>query len=621
MQNKTKRLSVLLGLALGAPAVVAPVVMPSHAPAALAQDTAEYPDVPQNHWAYDAINKLSQAGIIEGMPNGTYMGNKPMTRYEFAVAIARILDKIGGGQGVKGDTGAQGPQGERGPAGPAGSAANVDLSQYVKRQELTDAINALRNEFAPELKALGVRVDDLDKRVTDLENRLAKPPKLTITPSLLFRAGSANYISQDYPRDGLAVGNPGWFGNTPGSQYFSNGDYHQFSYLDFSLRLADRVSDNVTLNAELRSLSGTAEDPWAGEGNAFFGLDDNNSNSSFGGFYLRQANAAVDLNNLKLIIGRQHTKVAQGLLYDNDLIPTDQIQGLFSLGPVNIDAFIGSASNNSALGSGQGYFTTGAAGFIGGNSYSEGSGSGATVGFPSLYNNIFLGQAPDTYLEDSESLVRGSLDLFKISGKPVQLGASYLFNGVADQKGWGADLTVPLFNRNVGVEYVSQKNYANGNDSNGSAYNISVPVLRTKSVDLTVAYGKASDDFEYFLSSAANPYERTWGEAVFDRPLALGAPLINGNGVYGAQIMAAKKVWDVNATLRFIKKLPINLRWYNAKGSDVLGNSTDLGNVWSIGTNYQLAQGLDLELKYGQYNPKGDVDSIKYFRIGANVGF
>ena len=100
MQNKTKRLSVLLGLALGAPAVVAPIVMPSHAPAAYAQESAEYPDVPQNHWAYAAINKLSQAGIIEGMPNGTYMGNKPMTRYEFAVAIARILDKVGGAGGV-----------------------------------------------------------------------------------------------------------------------------------------------------------------------------------------------------------------------------------------------------------------------------------------------------------------------------------------------------------------------------------------------------------------------------------------------------------------------------------------------------------------------------------------
>jgi hypothetical protein len=34
-----------------------------------------------------------------------------------------------------------------------------------------------------------------------------------------------------------------------------------------------------------------------------------------------------------------------------------------------------------------------------------------------------------------------------------------------------------------------------------------------------------------------------------------------------------------------------------------------------------LAQGLDLELKYGRYNPDGDVDPINYFRIGANVGF
>jgi len=474
-----------------------------------------------------------------------------------------------------------------------------------------------------------VRVDDLDKRVTDLENRLAKPPKLTVTPSLLFRAGSANYISQDADgavrnhdfTGGAGYGpNRSWFGATPDDDAFTANDYHQFSYLDFSLRLADRVSDNVTLNAELRSLSGTQEDPWAGE------FSQNPGEVGVGGFYVRQANAAVDLNNLKLIIGRQHTKVAQGLLYDNDLIPTDQIQGMFSIGPVNLDAFIGSTNNNSVLGgsSGSGYFDSGAAYWIGANSNSGGSGSGATVGFPSLVHNIAGGGGgvyPYDNLEDSESLVHGSLDLFKISGKPVQLGASYLFSGVADQKGWGADLTVPLFNRNVGIEYVNQKRYANDADSDGDAYNITVPVLRTKSIDLDVAYGKASDDYEYFLSSAANPYARTWGEAIFDRPLALGAPLINGNGVYGAQYMAAKKVWDINATLRFIKKLPINVRWYNAKGSDVAGNSIDLGNVFTVGTNYQLTQGLDLELKYGRYNPDGDVDPINYFRIGANVGF
>jgi len=604
MQNKTKRLGILLGLALGAPAVVAPVVMPSHAPAAMAQETAEYPDVPKNHWAYDAINKLSQAGILEGMPNGTYLGNKPMTRYEFAVAVARILDKLGAtSPGTPGAQGEQGPQGPPGPAGPAGQIPDVD--GFVKRKDLQDAINALRNEFAPELKALGVKVDDLDKRVTDIEQRLAKPPKLTITPSVLFRGGTANYIEQSPNGDNLLVRKGIALGNDQGAFDPAAGDdsYHQFSYLDFSLRLADRVSDKVTLNAELRSLSGTQEDPWAGENQDYTEGGNNPAN-----FYVRQANANIDLNNLNLIIGRQHTKVAQGLLYDNDLIPTDQIQGIFSLGPVNINAFIGSSSNNSALGVDSGYFDSAASAFIG-SDINGVNGSGSFVGFAPHTDN--------PYLEDSESLIRGSINLFKISGKPVQLGASYLLNGVADQKGWGADLTVPLFNRNVGIEYVNQSRYANGADSDGNAYNITVPVLRSKSVDLTVAYGRANDDYEYFLASAANPYARTWGEAIFDRPLALGAPLINGEDSSGTAFMAAKKVWDINATLRFIKKFPISLRWYNAKGTD----NINLGNVWSVGTNYQLTDGLDLELKYGQYSPKGDVDSVKYFRVGANVGF
>jgi hypothetical protein len=72
-------LSALLALAVAAPAVVAPSVAPSLAPIANAQN-AEYPDVPLDHWAYNAINKLSAAGIIEGYPNGTYSGGRAMTR-------------------------------------------------------------------------------------------------------------------------------------------------------------------------------------------------------------------------------------------------------------------------------------------------------------------------------------------------------------------------------------------------------------------------------------------------------------------------------------------------------------------------------------------------------------
>jgi len=55
---------------------------------------AEYPDVPRSHWAYHAINTLSQAGVIEGLPDGSYGGQRPMTRYAVAVTIARLHQKL-----------------------------------------------------------------------------------------------------------------------------------------------------------------------------------------------------------------------------------------------------------------------------------------------------------------------------------------------------------------------------------------------------------------------------------------------------------------------------------------------------------------------------------------------
>src|SRR3712207_1976123 len=117
MKRKTT-LGVMLALAAAAPSAVVPkLVSQAEAQDAAARagaggttatgitgggtaprtdlDPAEYPDVPRGHWAYNALNTLSQAGILEGLPDGTYAGNKPMTRYEFAVAVARLLDKVG----------------------------------------------------------------------------------------------------------------------------------------------------------------------------------------------------------------------------------------------------------------------------------------------------------------------------------------------------------------------------------------------------------------------------------------------------------------------------------------------------------------------------------------------
>ena len=53
--------------------------------------TAEFPDVPQNHWAYQYISQLAGNGILVGYPDGTFKGDVKMTRYEFATMLYRAL--------------------------------------------------------------------------------------------------------------------------------------------------------------------------------------------------------------------------------------------------------------------------------------------------------------------------------------------------------------------------------------------------------------------------------------------------------------------------------------------------------------------------------------------------
>ncbi len=52
-----------------------------------------YSDVPTNHWAYKAVEDLTQKGLVVGLPNGTFKGNKPLTRYSFAVVVSRMLER------------------------------------------------------------------------------------------------------------------------------------------------------------------------------------------------------------------------------------------------------------------------------------------------------------------------------------------------------------------------------------------------------------------------------------------------------------------------------------------------------------------------------------------------
>lgn len=55
--------------------------------------TAMFPDVPENHWAYEYVKGLCEKGIIKGYPDGNFNGNRSMTRYEFAAMLYRALAK------------------------------------------------------------------------------------------------------------------------------------------------------------------------------------------------------------------------------------------------------------------------------------------------------------------------------------------------------------------------------------------------------------------------------------------------------------------------------------------------------------------------------------------------
>lgn len=665
---KRKALGVMVAFAATAPAVVAPKLMaPAQAQPAGAAN-AEYPDVPRGHWAYEAINKLSQAGILEGRPDGNYYGAQPMTRYEFAVAIARLLQKIPtqtgvggvGATGQTGQTGQQGPKGDKGDKGdsvpqtlPNDLVHTNQIANFITRQEVNDLIAALRKEFADELARLGVRVGALEGRVTALENRKVAPPRMTTSMGLIGRTGifgaldngtgvfgaPVNGDGRVIVRGNNALGGTGFVqlpGRTIPDRRNRVGDT-KFGYTDFELRLTDRISDRLSASAALRSLGNTQEDPWAGD--------------SEGGLYLREAYAVADMTdkktflvkNLSAVLGRQRTKIAQGLLYDNDLSPTDQAHLMGNIGPIKLSGFIGSNDGASTLGgtnnagvpglgapgnilSHNPYLNSGAVRYLGLSTFdANGNRNGSLVGF--------AGQPTGAYREGNESLIRASASLFRIGGRPVELGISKLLAGVQNQEGVSYDLSLPLFRRTIGVEYVDQQRYmdanspvlAQGNRAVGSphAYNITLPALRTKILDLNLAYGAAEDGFEYFAASSANPYARTYGEAVFDRPLALGAPLVNGGGPggAGANYMAAKRAFDVSGTVRvpvsFLRRTPIDFRWYNAHGT----GGVDLGSVWSVGSTFNVTPGLDLELKYGRYQISGPTPSVNYFRVGANIGF
>lgn len=56
--------------------------------------TETFEDVPEDHWAAESVELVAEAGIMQGYPDNKFDGNKPVTRYELAVALANFVEYV-----------------------------------------------------------------------------------------------------------------------------------------------------------------------------------------------------------------------------------------------------------------------------------------------------------------------------------------------------------------------------------------------------------------------------------------------------------------------------------------------------------------------------------------------
>jgi len=233
-----------------------------------AQGRGPFDDVPQGHWAYDAVTDLAKRGVFTGYPDGTFKGKRALTRYEFAVALQRLLTEVqrmidSGGKGkdgapgpagANGANGAQGPRGTQGPAGPPGppgvtpgQLADMNNRIGILRSDV-DKIQKLLQEFSSELAMLGADVEQIKRnlaaltdRVGRLENTVAKMPKIT---------GAANFGSRMTATSVSIPANVGVFGLTDrDGRHLNPSDSildRVTSFYDIDLGVTANISDVAT---------------------------------------------------------------------------------------------------------------------------------------------------------------------------------------------------------------------------------------------------------------------------------------------------------------------------------------------------------------------------------------
>jgi polyhydroxyalkanoate synthesis regulator phasin len=332
-----------------------------------------FADVPSDHWAYQAVDKLQKAGIVIGYPDQTYGGKRSMTRYEFAIAISRLLDKITAAPPLPADLVHKGDL--------DAYALKTDLDKYALKSDLAgfarkedvDTLRRLIDEFRSELVAVGVdldavkkRLDDLEKRVKAIEDELKRvriEGSVNVYGRGNHRSGNHSSVVGGVTIPATSVRDANGFEVTGGPASKGNllADTRVFHDVDVDIKA--RLSDKATAETVLNFGNYL---PFLGSVASFTGA--RSDRAAFGGYSAMQVSqmedftvwkASIDASIAPPILGRTGVSVGRIPLqlgdytlklldvdyyFDNTKtdsgdVPVDGVKARFNLGPVRITGY------------------------------------------------------------------------------------------------------------------------------------------------------------------------------------------------------------------------------------------------------------------------------------------
>ena len=567
--------------------IVLTVALGLVAPAFAASNPAE--TVPFDHWAYDAVQKLVDEGIIIGYPKThEFKGDRAMTRYEFAMAISRLMEWPGivgppgatgatGPKGDPGDAGAAGAPGPKGDAGPQGAKGDVGATGPQGPKPTDEEIQAickkLLDEFKDELADLQDQIDDLGEDVDDLDARVAaledamKRPK--VTGWINYRLGLAGDLWENAEFDALTakLGIEGAITDELSGKI-------SLKMIDDATRAqaARYGTSPFPLGLPAGAIPSLPPGPPAVVGPQVIGLGDN--------IWLDEAylQFATDWSTPEhWTVGRQFFQLdSLGLLADNDRL---SLQGVRMTAPglwgsdLELDLFFG----------------------------------GAIADFG---NSSFMSDT-DGYGAARLAWVRPNFEL----------GGTFLATGKGKEEGWAGDVAFEVWDRDVNFEWANMLQRWDGARFNGvgvnepTAWMGTAELIDTPSVSVTGVVSRASRDY-HLTYTALDPYFEHVDYAILS-----GASPANAweRWMYGPLVFRGARTYagDIDFELG---NTPIHFRYANLSPTFGVGPILH-DNVFAVCASREIVDGLNVNFAYARQLADSPGDDVDLISAGATVEF